>query len=179
MCVCPLTLSRLNRLAYGHEIWYSYWPWKHLGQVQWSRSEVKGQGHQVKKRYFQGFLIWVNRYKTDGLWCDVMTSRDVMVWHCVVMSWRRDIMWHRFGTREVHQHFSVFLFIIKNHSGQEIDFYWSFTLKNTKVLLHLPHAERIVLAAHPLPYSSSKYACPNRKSMLDRNEWHCQVVKCN
>ena len=23
VCVCPLALSRLNRLAYGHEIWYS------------------------------------------------------------------------------------------------------------------------------------------------------------
>ena len=148
VCVCPLALSRLNCWAYGHEIWYRDWPWQHLGRVQWSRSWVKGQGHQVQKRYFHGFLIWVNRYKTDGFWCNVMTSCDVMVWRCDVMAWRHDVIWHRFGTREVQKHFSGFLFLwtmIQTVSGNSSSFYWQCGISYNSPLRKKSGAKKVPL----------------------------------
>ncbi len=38
VCVSVWTLSRLNRLMYGHKIWCRDWPWWNLGRVWWSRS---------------------------------------------------------------------------------------------------------------------------------------------
>ncbi len=49
-CVCVL-LSRVNGQTYGPEFWYGGQVEGYLGQVR--RSQVKGQGHQVKKRVFQ------------------------------------------------------------------------------------------------------------------------------
>ena len=38
LCVRVWTLSWLNRLTYGHKIWYRDLPWWHLGQGRCSRS---------------------------------------------------------------------------------------------------------------------------------------------
>ncbi len=40
VCVCLLALSRLNHLRYGHEIWYSDWPWLYFGLVWRSKVNV-------------------------------------------------------------------------------------------------------------------------------------------
>ncbi len=51
VCVCLLPLSCLNRQTYRPEFWYVGQVEGYLGQVHRSRSKVKGQGHQVKKRF--------------------------------------------------------------------------------------------------------------------------------
>ena len=47
--VCVLPPSQLNGQIYGHDFWCVCQVEEYLGQVQRSRSKVKGQGHQVKK----------------------------------------------------------------------------------------------------------------------------------
>ena len=68
--------------------------------------KVKGQGHQVKKRDVYDFLASVPVYKMLAygvtLWCNVTSRYDIMMSSVF-------LLWDRFGTWEVQQHFSVFL----------------------------------------------------------------------
>ena len=62
--------------------------------------KVKSQGHRVKNVISMVFFIW-----NPGLWCDIMTSYDIMVWcheitlhhgkmsQYYVMSWNDNSQW--------------------------------------------------------------------------------------
>ena len=67
-----------------------YLNWQYLGQVRLSSSWVEGQGHQVRKC---DFLTGLNgKILNPGLWCNVRTSCDVMVW-------RHDVIRHHLDKR--------------------------------------------------------------------------------
>ncbi len=117
VCLCLsdplLTLSWLNRLTYGHEIWHRDWPWWYLVEVRWSRSKVKVTR---SKTWFPWFSDLRELVPNPDLWCDIMSSHDVMTWPLTsrdVMGRCHNVMWrHGMKTasrpREVQQHFSVF-----------------------------------------------------------------------
>ena len=66
-------LSRLNRLTYRQDILHGGLPGPYLGEVRWARSQVKGQGHEVKKRDFQACDFYVQLVQLM-VWGAVMTS---------------------------------------------------------------------------------------------------------
>ena len=78
--------------------------------------EFAGQGHRSgswgPKTLFSGFSDVSEQISSLGLWCDVMTSHDV-IWSGRDIIWRHCMMSWRHITREVQHHFSVFFWHAK------------------------------------------------------------------
>ena len=119
VCVCQLvsTLTaeridlRSRNLAQGLTLIKS---WRSL------MVKVKGQGHQVKIVMSLVFSLQCQYTKCwPTVWhYDVMWHHGMMSWHHSMTSWRHSmtssvfLLWDRYGTREVQQHFSVFFNLI-------------------------------------------------------------------
>ncbi len=120
LCGCPC-VSTLR--AEPFDVWSQNLVQALTLVISWTSlmGKVIGQGHQVKKRYFHGLLIWVNRYQTLAYgvasWRHVMAWYDV-TWRCGMASWRHLMSQNDFKRtrpirmQEVQQHFSVFRSII-------------------------------------------------------------------
>ena len=66
--------------------------------------EFAGQGYRsmvkvtrLKKRHFQDFLIWVNKYQvlaygvTSNSWRHMTSWGDIIAWRLDVIAWGRDV----------------------------------------------------------------------------------------
>ena len=73
VCVCLLPLQRANRQTDSLDFWHGGQVEEYLGQVCRSRSQVKGQGHEVKKTFQWDF-------QKNGSWSSLMPS--LMEMHC-------------------------------------------------------------------------------------------------